>query len=433
MPLWMWTSSPQQLINMERLFTALKVLNKITEDKTGFFVAVSESCKSKYLENNKSIITALVGCALRHYLVLESRFSSLGVNDYNSKNACILVTSNLLFAKKVIEKDSLEFLKENIKEEELLNNVNELIKEFLNGKELIPEDLDPNSLEFLSFRYNTPLWLVRMWRKHYGYKIMRKVLIANAKHFNNYAKVNTEMIQEEQFANENPDFSKTDFDGFYLYNQKTALKKSRQYLDKQVYLYPMIFDEMIKDSEADNFRGIAAYAATPNNLISALAAHLSSYVEMDYLIGKQQAYFEIKQEKYHFNLKNVHLYEGSPSNAITCVSRKVHSFFVMPDSSKFFLLRNTPDHFIHFEQSSLDGLIQDQLSALKECGELVEDDGLLIYAVPTLSEKETKVLVNKFLSENKNFILVNDKQAFPFTKYDTTMYYAVMRKVGSND
>ena len=133
-----------------------------------------------------------------------------------------------------------------------------------------------------------------------------------------------------------------------------------------------------------------------------------------------------------FNLKNIHLYEGGPESGITCFSKKVHTFFVFPDSSKFFLLRNTPDYFIHFEQNSLDGLLRDQAIALEEGSKFVEDGGYLAYYVGTISEKESHGIVEKFLAAHPEFSLVNEKRIFPFSEYDSTGYYAVLRKAETN-
>ena len=419
---------------MKRLFTALKVLERIVNDKKSFSVAINDTCrKEKIGGDTRKEITTLVGCALRHYLILDSRFSAICKDEKQMTFAAVLGASNILYAKKVSKEDTNKFFKEIITNADYLKQVNELITSFENGEPLINKDLDNNCLEFLSFRYNTPLWLVKMWRKHYGYKIMRKILIANSKNFNNYAKVNLEFIDQERFERENPIFTKTSFDKFYLYQDKGQVKKSIQYIDRLIYVYPMAFDEMVKAADVDSLRGIAAFAGTPNNLISALSSNISSYFEMDYLIGKQQAYFEIKSEKQHYNLKNVHLYEGQADSGIACFSKKVHTFFVVPESSKFFMLRNTPDYFIHFEQSSLDGLIQEQARALEECSAFVEDDGYLVYSVPTISEKETHGIVNQFLNNHPEFVLTTDKQIFPFTEYDFAMYYAVLRKVKSND
>ena len=100
---------------------------------------------------------------------------------------------------------------------------------------------------------------------------------------------------------------------------------------------------------------------------------------------------------------------------------------------KFFLLRNTPDYFIHFDQNSLDGLIKDQQTAIEECSKFIEDGGYLVYYVATISEKESHGIIEKFLNEHSNFSLVSEKRIFPFSEYDSSGYYAILRKAGNND
>ena len=297
---------------MKLLSTALLVLNKITDEKVSFSVAISDVIKSSKNDvAHRKEISALVGCALRHYLILNHRFSSIEGHDDSHKNAFILVASNVLLSKKVSNSDSAVFLKETCPNPELFAKEDEMIKSLLEGESLIPESLDPTTLEYLSFKFNTPLWLVKMWRKHYGYKVMRKILVANSKHFVNYARINPEYIDEEKLLRENPTFVPSKFENFYSLEEKCNIKKTKAYLDNNIFVYPVPLDEIVTLSDADSFRGIAAFTSTPNNLLSALAARLTSYVELDYLIGKQQAYFEIKEEKEHYNLKNVHLYEGN--------------------------------------------------------------------------------------------------------------------------
>lgn len=419
---------------MKPLFTAFEVLDKITKEHEGFSTAISGVCKThKIDEEHRKDLSSLVGCALRHYLILNYRYSLIENREENHANAFILAASNLLFTKKVNHDDTSSFLKETCNGSDLYKSEMELINKFLDGEELIPADLDPNCLEFLSFRYNTPLWMVKMWRKHYGYKIMRKLLIGNSKHFSNFARTNPEYISDEQFETENPHFTKTNYEHFYHFEEKNGIKKTNAFVNKQIFVYPIPFDEIIKLADTDSFRGIAAYSSTPNSLISALAANLSSYVEMDYIIGKQQAYFDIKTQKTHYNLKNCHLYEGQPSTIVTCVSKPVHTFFVIPESSNFFLLRNTPDYFVHFDQNSLDGLLEGELNALNEAAAFVENGGYIAYIIPTISEKESHGIIKKFMEIHPEFSLVKDEQIFPFSEFDTSLFYAVLRKEIKND
>lgn len=415
---------------MRELFTALNVLDKITNEKVGFSIAISDACKNEKIDgDHRKDLSSFVGCALRHYLILNYRYSLLENRNEKLANAFILAASNLLFTKKANLESTSSFLKEVTKDEKMYEKMMDLINKFMSGEDLIPSELDPNCLEFLSFRYNTPLWMVKMWRKHYGYKIMRKILIGNSKHFSNFARTNQEYCEsDERFLIENKEFSKTDYEHFYRFNEKNGIKKTSAFLNKQIFVYPIVFDRILKNADTDSLRGIAGYSSTPNALICALAANLSSYVTMDYLVGKQQAYFDIKSQKLHYNLKNVHLYEGEPSGLITCISKKVHTFFVLPESSNFFLLRNTPDYFVHFEQNSLDGLIQKENEAIKEAAEFVEDGGYLVYIIPTISEKESHGVITTFLKEHEDFSLVEDEQIFPFSEFETSLFYAILKK-----
>lgn len=414
---------------MKLLFTALSVLNKITNEKMSFTLAISECLRNdkKDVAHRKDI-SALVGCALRHYLVISYRFNEIEGHDDAHKNAFILAVSNILLTKKVPESETYMFLKQTTPNDDLLVKEKEFIEKCMSGMGLIPAELDITSLEYLSFRYNTPLWLVKMWRKHYGYKNMRRILVANSKHFVNYARVNNELVDEERFAIENPTFIPSKFNHLYTLEEKCNIKKTKAFLDEQILVFPVPLEEVVNESDADSFRGIAAFTSTPNNLLSALTAKLTSYVEMDYLIGKQQAYFEIKQEKEHYNLKNVHLYEGEPSGLITCISKKVHTMFVIPESSNFFLLRNTPDYFIRFDQNSLDKILLGEEIALNEAAPFVEDGGYLVYIIPTISEKESHGIIENFLAKHSDFTLVNERQIMPYHEFDTTMFYAIMMK-----
>ena len=105
----------------------------------------------------------------------------------------------------------------------------------------------------------------------------------------------------------------------------------------------------------------------------------------------------------------------------------------MPDSSRLNLLQLLPDYFLRFDINKLDELIANQKLALKEASAQVEDDGYLLYLVDTLSKKESIGVVNELLNENKQFSLVRDKLYFPYKKYGSSYYFAVLKKHKNND
>ena len=49
--------------------------------------------------------------------------------------------------------------------------------------------------------------------------------------------------------------------------------------------------------------------------------------------------------------------------------------------------------------------------------------------VPTLSRKESNNIIAKFLVDNKDFELIEERQFFPFEVYDSCLYSARLKKV----
>ncbi len=104
----------------------------------------------------------------------------------------------------------------------------------------------------------------------------------------------------------------------------------------------------------------------------------------------------------------------------------------MPKSSTFDLLRSTPDYFLRIKQDKLDEIITNESACLQECSKHVEEGGELVYMIPTLSRKESNNVIAKFLVENKDYELAEERQFFPFEVYDSCLYFARLKKVEKN-
>ena len=105
----------------------------------------------------------------------------------------------------------------------------------------------------------------------------------------------------------------------------------------------------------------------------------------------------------------------------------------MPDSSRLNLLQVLPDYFLRFDIEKLDELIANQLKALNESANQVEDGGYLLYLVDTISKKENGGVINEFLKQHPEFTLIKDKLYFPYKKFGGSIFYAVLKKESKND
>ena len=196
---------------------------------------------------------------------------------------------------------------------------------------------------------------------------------------------------------------------------------------------PLAIKEMVDEGDADILRGIAIYAEYPNDLLSELMIRFDSLSNIEFIAGTYNAFINTKNFSNKNSIKGINIYEANASSIITCVSKPVHTFIVMPDSSRLNLLQVLPDYFLRFDIEKLDELIANQLKALNEAANQVEDGGYLLYLVDTVSKKENSGIINEFLKEHPDFSLINDKLYFPYKKYGGSYFYAVLKKENSND
>ena len=395
-----------------------------------FKLAIENTCnKNTVFREDRKNLTNLVGCSLRHFYIFDNIVSRLGKTfSDEQKTALYLYLSNHLFVPIISNKDMDAFLKQFEIAQEDINKINELTVE---KSKLIPDNVSNDSVEYLHYRFNVPKWVLKMWMKHfkgYTYKIVKSIN-RPANHYlikNNYKMSNQELEMHK-------DIVPSAAEGLYNYQgnvgplRHTLIKSGKMVLitPAEYYLYSKL--------DLDVLRKIALYSEVQNNLPYHLEAMLSNQYSMDIIAGTPEAYYPVKKELETRNLNKVNLYQTGHTSIITCLSEKVHTFFVMPANTNFDELRRSPDYFNRIKQDALDGFIANQKLALHDASEFVEDGGELVYVVTTMNKKETVQIADDFIKNHPDFTLVEQKQFLPFDKYDSTYYFAIFRKGTAND
>ena len=407
---------------------------KIIYENTPFSLALKQAFKRNDLpKEDRSAVSAMVGCVLRHYLVMSNviknqypDMESLGVI------ALLIAFSNALFIKKFDQEECNKEVEKYIKEGEV--KVQDFIAPYLEDKKLVPEQIEVGSFEFLSYRYNTPVDIIKMWNKQFGHISANKTLRANSKPAPTVVRIDNNLLSDEEFFAKYADFEAIEgAPGMALYKGENRFKNSEVSEKGIASPLALAFKEMLDEGDLDPLRGIAVYAEYANDLFIDLKARKGGVAGVEYIAANLSTLTNTKNFVAKNNIKGVNIYEAQASSIITCLSKPVHTFIVMPDSSRFNLLQLLPDYFLRFDMSKLDELIANQKAALKEASAQVEDDGYLLYLVDTLSKKESINVINEFLAENENFVLVKDKLYFPYKKYGSSTYFAVLRKQKKND
>ena len=101
-----------------------------------------------------------------------------------------------------------------------------------------------------------------------------------------------------------------------------------------------------------------------------------------------------------------------------------------PKSTNFNEINHYPDFFIHNHQEDIDKHILGQKEMLEEGSNYVMDNGLLVYAIETANNKEGSLLIKEFLDSHSEFKLVEQRQTLQFDRRATSIYFAILRKIG---
>ena len=413
---------------------ARDILNRIINENTPFSLALKQAFKKNEVsKEDKANISAMVGCVLRHYLVLSNVISKQ-YPELESLGAIALMIafSNALFIKKLDQEECNKEAQQYLKDEDV--KAKDFIEPFLEEKKLVPENIEVGSFEFLSYRYNTPTDIIKMWNKQFGHISCGKVLKANSKPAPVVVRIDNKKIEDEDFFSKYPEFERIEgVNGVALFKGEGKFKNSEVNEKELAVPYALAFKEMLDEGDIDMLRGLAIYSEYPNDLLIDLVSRKEAITGVEFIAGNLSAATSTKNFIQKNQIKGINVYEASASAIITCLSKPVHTFVVMPDSSRLNLLQLLPDYFIRFNFEKLDELIANQKLALKEAAAQVEEDGYLLYLVDTLSKKETINIINEFLANNENFTLVRDKIYFPYKKYGGSYYFAALKKAKKND
>ena len=414
---------------MEQFELASAILEKLVIGEVPFALVLRQTFKNKEIDPVvKSNTIALVGCELRHHYIFDNLISRFidGEQEFKKTVNLRFYLSNHLFLRRFKDAELLELAKKDLPADQ----VEKLINFVDSTNEIIPEDLDKSSPEFLSLRYNTPAWVIRMWQKQYGKGVVFKVLKVNYRPSIASIRVNEKEVDVDEFLSKHPDFSKSPIENMIVYQGRGNAKNLEEFKTNKVFFMKMATKHVLDRLELDPIKRIAIYSETPNNMYMEIFTRLGKDYPLDLVINHPSSLFETRRVSKEMSFSHFYIYDANVDQLNTCISKKVNTFICLPKSTTLDLLRSTPDYFLRVKQDQLDTIILDETKCLEECAKFVEDDGELVYMIPTLSRKESNSLIANFLVNHPDFSLIEEHQFLPFESFDSCLYYARLKKNG---
>ncbi len=411
---------------MKELDLSLSILNDIIDNDVPFGEALKKVFKADVEKRPyRSTVAAIVGCELRHHILFEYVLNDVGLSLEENRFTAV-VLGNIAFAKKIDNETSKKEL------EDKLGEKYDLVKGFVetaeSGKSFIPDDMSRTSNRYLSLRYNTPEWVLKIWQ-HYGFGVTYKILRKNVTIDYATLRVRAPLTVEEMIKRDS-DFVPTPIDGIITYKGKTPIRKIPEYQRGELFKEKPGVKAVVDRFYIEEPKELMAYEGSEDSsLLYELLETYKDSIGMNLVVRDMDAHMLVGKQIRKQSLKNVNLFAAESDSMTSGISRLQDLVFVSPKSTDFDKIREEPDYLLHFhKQDGESKLYSEEKEILENCSKFVAESGTLIYMIKTISKKEGHNLINAFLANHQEFHLVEEKQMFPFEATDTALYYAAMMK-----
>lgn len=413
--------------NMKELFLANQVLNDILINgqttKKAIRKILNDYPKDKSFASFASI---LVGCELRHHILFSVNFKEELANlSKEEKNLIYLCLANQFFLKKLDVNSVNEYAK-SILGDKYSEDIDKLLSYQGQISELIK--VSRSTPTYVSMRFNTPTWLIKMWKKHFGSNVCYRILKANNTQANTYICKNN--IVNDVLLDEH--FKEID-DNVYQYLPKTSIRKHPSYKSNsglgKVFRVNPVLKKVIDSNINPMLSEWTLLNDDDDEIVKYLYVKSKGEIGINLIVNDTSERANLLRFIRLEKMKNILMFKGDTDEALQVgLTSKQEFILVNPASSSFQRIRLYPDYIFNFKRDNLDNLIRNQTKSLDSLASYMCDGGTLLYTVDTLNKKETFDIVASFLDKHPEFELVEEHQHFPFDGIDVTCYYAILRK-----
>lgn len=412
---------------MQELELSKKILDDILDNGTPFNEALRKVFQADpSVRPLRSVVAGLVGCELRHHLLFAEVLSGHADFNENEKRYAALSLGDLYFVKRIEKPAMAEALKAILGEEKYAS-LSEVIDNSDHPETLLPAKYDRSSNKYLSLRYNTPEWALKIWQ-HFGYGVTYKILRKNARPGPETVRVRTSKVSVEEVLNNNPDFVKSPVEGMLLYGGKVPLRRLPLYRDGTLFSERLGTKYVLDSFKITPPLELFAYVGKSHGaLLKELVESYGNTVGMSLGVEDLNNFGDVSAMIRQDKLTNVNFFAAKTDAVESAISRPQDLVIVCPESSHFDWVREEPDYLLHFDRGTMDATLANEKASLENLSRYVAEGGTLLYMVYTISKREGHRTVEDFLLAHPDFELIKEEQLFPFDAHETGLYYAALR------
>lgn len=391
------------------------ILEHVLKDK-GYASLLMRHSMQDLEERDRRFVSEVVYGTLRNRTLLEAQWKSYAKKT-KLRTAIVLDMSiyQLFFM------DTEDYAVIN----EAVNLVSKHEKGFVNAilRKVQETGLQKNegkTLEEVSVATSHPLWLLKMWKAHYGLEKTIAIARSNQERPVVYGRINTLKITREELEKDHKihflnDLSFT-YDGIL---SSTSFFQSGEVLIQDVHssFVPRYLD-----------------VHSGMKVLDACAAPGTKTQEIAMLMKNEGEIFAGELYEHRTELIQ-ELMNRTDVTIVTPIVRDATKKDPFEDNSfdRILLdvpcsglgdLRHKPEIRYTITPEKLDEIVTIQAEILNTNADLLKPGGILVYSTCTLNRKENESQIATFLSRHENFALIEEKTLFPFEDMGDGFYAA---------
>ncbi|MCI5722775.1 MAG: 16S rRNA (cytosine(967)-C(5))-methyltransferase RsmB [Erysipelotrichaceae bacterium] len=282
-----------------------------------------------------------------------------------------------------------------------------------------------DTIEDISVLTSHPLWILQLWKAHYGFETMKDIALHNQNPSLVYGRINTLKMPKKELLALNEYRYIEDDCIFY----SGVLQKTKQFSEGKIIIQDRNSQKVVRQLEVlPGMKVLDACAApgTKTQQIACLMKNQGKIYATD-LYEKRCALIDTLMEKTGVSIVNTACKDASVPKQFE--QESFDRILIDAPCSGLGDLSHKPEIRWHLQPESIDELVMSQAKILDANAEYLKVGGMLVYSTCTLNKKENEIQIQKFLQRHPEYQLLQEKTLFPMEDDGDGFYYAKLKRV----
>ncbi len=280
-----------------------------------------------------------------------------------------------------------------------------------------------DSLEAVAFNTSHPLWILQMWKAHYGEETAVRIAHADQERARVYGRLNTLKAKKEDLME---DWYEWLDETSFVYHGRAA--DDPHLKNGEILLQDLHSQQVVSFLEAKpNMRVLDACAA-PGTKSQQIACAMENKGEIVACELHEHRVGLIDQLMERCGVTICSAVQNDSSVPDRFAEESFERILIDAPCSGLGDLSHKPEIRWHLQPEDIDAIVAVQAAILEASAPYLKKGGMLVYSTCTLNRKENSGQVQAFLKKHPEFELRREKTLFPFEERADGFYAAALLK-----